>query len=927
MKRNSRIFHIANECYIIYLGIKSDEEKPFLRVGNTDTIDDRILDVISNTVVSARFTGNPLYELKLDRKREINYIGDTAVIERMKTYLNSFELSSDGALDYHKIQDREQRDVVYFYNNGNIKLNYKEESIFDLYKRSESDFHFVYQCDEIKKSFARNPLRYTKHDFRESGFLLAGKSTLLFNGGRFFAAALDREYFSSLAAAGVDPDQISVHYTQIKGGDESDDASHSLIEMLKRSSYRNTPFTVMAENPDYARKICALFPGANVMATSEKWVSPFYGMKVRQRGHDLEVESSGYPLPLLIGDKSASPGQISLNSYTKTITVNRSGDALDIHVPQGILCNLKDAPGNLSDMTDFYISRFVPLIKGFSAEDDYKVSLAIQKLLKMLSSVVDGTAKSGLIMRSSVFNFSDMLKQLTLKTDSILTFFLENSLGILDLALERAIDMEGKILKNIHSLQSDIKGILIKSAKADPLLPVAADIFTAGKPRLFYRSVKSTAKKADYVLASQLASEILTDKDLSPRYYQEEKERLLKLIGMLESATDLEVDKILEKHKPAQPTRSRVQDIRDDRGKGAEKQAGDSDVPGSGRKGLKSSSGKGRKAWLLLLLLPLIALALWAGTKGIFQLRNGEPVVAVEKDSKTGHEPDGNEGPVRSGGGDADSAGGSTEEPDHNSAKGGSDDAAGSGHSDGNAAAREVVDSTDESPVDMDPVSGSDSGGDSNPETGDNRTDLSDGQEQLDGANSQSPQSGIGSGTDSGTEGVSGSEEKTEMSESELKLKDSSAETDGREVPSRQIVMETESRPVNAEEVKAYLNVGDYHISLVDIHLVSNRIAVDNNYRDLDYEVFDGADPDWIYPGNEIVLPDGSIHLVVRGDAIWYMAARYIRTTLDRDIPLFEANRKKAQEGVPEAIAILEELKRNTPCEAFSEKIHEVLKN
>jgi len=54
IKRNSRIFHIANECYIIYLGVKTDEEKPFLRIGNMEKIDDKILNVLSNTVIASR---------------------------------------------------------------------------------------------------------------------------------------------------------------------------------------------------------------------------------------------------------------------------------------------------------------------------------------------------------------------------------------------------------------------------------------------------------------------------------------------------------------------------------------------------------------------------------------------------------------------------------------------------------------------------------------------------------------------------------------------------------------------------------------------------------------------------------------------------------------------------------------------------------
>ena len=583
IKRNSRIFHIANECYIIYLGMKTDEDKPFLRVGNMDNFDDKILDVISNTVIASRFTGNPLYELVLDKNREIDYIGDTAVIERMKTYLNSFHLSSDGAIDYHTIKDREQRDVIYFYNNGNIKLNYKDEPIFDLYKRSEQDLHYVKQCDEIKKSFSRNPLRYTKHDFRQSGILLSQDSLIVFSGSRFFSTSLGRNYFSGLAASGVDPDQIGVHYSKMKGGDEDDDASFALIEMLKRSSYRNSPFVVHAKYPIYARKIAALFPGAVITESTSDWSPVFNGLKVRDREPGLEIDCTGFPMNLSIDSTSHDENLMSLNSQTNTLSIKDGNQTIDLEIPEGILCSIKSKPPSIVEMTEIYISRFVPLIKGFSCEDDYKVSVAIQKLLKMLATVVDGKAKSGLIMRSSVFNFTDLLKNLNLKDDSILTFFLENALSILDLSLSRA-DMESKIIKNINSVKGDIQSILNKSVKADPLLPVAADIYTEDFPVLLFRSVKSTAKKADYVLAADLAREILGEQDLSQRYYNDEKDRLHKLIDMLNSASDLEVDKILEKQKPSEPYKERGKDIHDSRGTRTESSRSDSDKNIKGEK-------------------------------------------------------------------------------------------------------------------------------------------------------------------------------------------------------------------------------------------------------------------------------------------------------------------------------------------------------
>jgi len=906
IKRNSRIFHIANECYIIYLGVKTDEEKPFLRIGNMEKIDDKILNVLSNTVIASRFTGNPLYELKLEKSREINYIGDTAVIKRMKTYLNSFHLPSDGAVDYHNVKDREQRDVIYFYNNGNIKLNYKDEPIFDLYKRSESDQHFVRQCDEIKKSFSRNPLRYTKHDFRGSGVLLSGDNLLVFNGSRFFSASLGSDYFSQLASAGIDPDQIDVHYSTIDSHTENEDSSFALIELLKRSSYRNSPFTVHAKDPEYARKIGALFPGARISESGKEWATLFPGLKTRDRGEGLEIQGSGFPSDLVIGGKSPDAESMTLNRFSGKLAIRTEKNEQEIRIPDGILCNLKGRPLSIVDMTDIYISRFIPLIKGFSSEEDYKVSVAIQKMLKMLATVVDGKAKSGLIMRSTVFNFSDLLKDIRLKSDSILTCFLENSLAILDLSLNRS-DIDTKIIKNINTVKTDIKSILIKSEKADYLLPVSCDVFTEEFPILLYRSVKSTAKKADYLLAAEIARDIFGEHDLSPQYYNDEKTRLLKLIDMLSSATDLEVDKLLEKQKPAEPFRERQTEIVDNQGSRRDSTPGEQERPGSNRKGLKPSgrSLRGRiPLWLLLLLIPVVLLLFWGGYKGVDYLLNlnGRDVVAVGVGEK-----------------------GESEKGDGNTSSGVDGDSASDKDTSGDAASGE---GTSEDDTSGDAASGEgtskdDTSGDAVSEEGTSEDDTSGEAVSEEGA-SEDAATGEGPSEDAI---IPDKENNSEKNDSELKLKDSSAETENRENQPEKIVMTTDSRPATADEAKAYLSVGDYFISAIDIHLASNRIAVDNNYRDLDYEIFDGADPNWIYPGNKISLPDGNIHNVIKGDTIWYLAAKYIRVTLDRDIPLFEGNRKEAESGNAKAITVLEEIADSSPCEAFREKIHEVLKN
>ena len=57
-----RIFRIDDECYIIYLGTGSDDIKPFLRIGNSKNLDDKITSNIYNIVITESYTGNPAYE-------------------------------------------------------------------------------------------------------------------------------------------------------------------------------------------------------------------------------------------------------------------------------------------------------------------------------------------------------------------------------------------------------------------------------------------------------------------------------------------------------------------------------------------------------------------------------------------------------------------------------------------------------------------------------------------------------------------------------------------------------------------------------------------------------------------------------------------------------------------------------------------------
>jgi hypothetical protein len=72
-------------------------------------------------------------------------------------------------------------------------------------------------------------------------------------------------------------------------------------------------------------------------------------------------------------------------------------------------------------------------------------------------------------------------------------------------------------------------------------------------------------------------------------------------------------------------------------------------------------------------------------------------------------------------------------------------------------------------------------------------------------------------------------------------------------------------------------------ITILDIYLLTNRIARENGFRGLDSLSEVGRDPDWIYPKNTFGLPDGTVYEVVDGDTMWHIAERYIRKTLEAD--------------------------------------------
>jgi hypothetical protein len=128
---------------------------------------------------------------------------------------------------------------------------------------------------------------------------------------------------------------------------------------------------------------------------------------------------------------------------------------------------------------------------------------------------------------------------------------------------------------------------------------------------------------------------------------------------------------------------------------------------------------------------------------------------------------------------------------------------------------------------------------------------------------------------------------------------------------------------------------GGITITILDIIRMANRIATDNGYRGLGAPEEAGPDPDWIYPGNEFILPDESTRTVVRGDTIWGIAADHIEDELRAHYAIYrglmDSLPDATAEEQQEVVQGLEALREATNSENFaallSESIEEVRSN
>ncbi len=293
-----RIFHIDRECYVIFIGTSNRDVRPFLRIGNTPDFPPQAAGEIRDVVITDRLTGNPFYEVhsvEEDTSHELRYLGDPDIVERFKDFVGHEDLQIE-AYETYSIEESppEKHAVVYFYRSGNMSVYYGADKIFALNDREKKDLHFVEEARRVKSEYLRDPLRLQKSAFDGPGVIRVGTSLFYFRDGKLVGNRLTDDYFRTLAKAGVDPDQVQAWRTV-------DPRNEEVVKLFKRARSKRSTVTVIAADTTPLKKLAGLFASgteggafrADVRSSEDEYTQS--GDRISDPGRDrLRINPKGF---------------------------------------------------------------------------------------------------------------------------------------------------------------------------------------------------------------------------------------------------------------------------------------------------------------------------------------------------------------------------------------------------------------------------------------------------------------------------------------------------------------------------------------------------------------------------------------------------------------------------------------------------------
>lgn len=212
---DDRLFIISPECFIVFTGDSLEDEKPFIRIGNSLSLTPRIIPLIENIIITDLITGNPACEQYNIDPRYLSsnrYIGSKLIVKRYLEFQKLFGLDLNNAtivdieedipqLSKEQIISDKETFLGVFYTDSNFKILHNQKTMFDL-----KEIHKEYPGDVLVHTKLSE---YSKNSrYAGCGFVITDGATIVYKNSSFSTIDIPTRYYSAFAQLQIDPANI-----------------------------------------------------------------------------------------------------------------------------------------------------------------------------------------------------------------------------------------------------------------------------------------------------------------------------------------------------------------------------------------------------------------------------------------------------------------------------------------------------------------------------------------------------------------------------------------------------------------------------------------------------------------------------------------------------------------------------------------------
>jgi nucleoid-associated protein YgaU len=605
---SSRVFHVDRECYVVYLGSHWDDYKPFLRIGTSRELQSGLPRIISTIVVPDVLTGNPLDEpasLAGDATPETHYIGDLKTVRKLKKFLKQETIPVEAMKRASREVDDDDHVYVYSYTDGNLKVKYHKNEVFDLHRREKLDAHFPARAQSIKNEYGRSPFKLPVEVYQRPGFAVVDDVVYLVSRGELAALSLVDDYFEKLALAGIDPDRI----TTVHAGE----AGEALVRFFKRSRAKGKAVRVSTPLGVQAAALGGLFIANSIPALKAQVIKgsggsfTFHRFTVGEAPGRLEAQLDGMDGALVFGSSPAkSKAAITVDAAAGVLTLS---DRRKRALLSGCVYQIANETLSRTLIAQRYLpEKNYPYRDMLSKEEN----ALVDQLGYFFSELYAGrdTGKVLRTIKSSPLG-RDLGRSAAL--NPVTEIVVANTAEL----IRFLADAEPGLAKRAEGLLSLLERRTLKPEAIPALYPFVGEIsHREGKPYLFYRiAQRITSDRVGHAqtIAEKIAAVPIVD-------HEAERNRLAELVAGLANPEQMEearLRKIAERKKEQAKAKTAPEDTAEDKRSEEEKAAvaaaaGATGRGGSAGRGARGGSKSRRSPWRWIIPVGVIILVLAA---------------------------------------------------------------------------------------------------------------------------------------------------------------------------------------------------------------------------------------------------------------------------------------------------------------------------